>query len=88
MKFLISVTYSITTPESIKLGDFEETGYEIKNEIYTLSELIHLIQCEGFYRNKGTNWFTTDSHTVCYREDRQEEKHLHIELITNKKPKT
>ena len=78
LKFLVSVTYSECTPESV---DFSDTGFISKDEVFTLEELKHLIKSEGYYREGRTPWLTTGFHTICYRTATSREENLHIELI-------
>lgn len=48
MKYTVSVTYEVTTPESAEAGDVEETGFERENEILDQEELKRLIGNYGF----------------------------------------
>lgn len=89
MKFLVSKTYAIVTPESASEGDFAETGFEFKDQEYSLSDLKHLIKSEGFFRerNRGgkkscpcSTWLESDP-----EEDHSDGSaityNLHVELI-------
>jgi hypothetical protein len=80
MKFLVSRTYSETTPESATEGDFSDTGYVHEAEEYTLRELIDLIKRDGFYREGGTRWLTNGWSTECYRTGTEREENLHIKM--------
>jgi len=57
MKFNVSITYGVVTSASAIDGDFAETGFEIEDQEYTLSELKHLIKSGGYCRerNRGGN---------------------------------
>lgn len=46
--FLVSETYSIVSPASAEVGDFEEIGIKFKEEEMSLEELVDYIERNGF----------------------------------------
>lgn len=90
LKFLVSKTYSETTPESVEHGDFSDTGFVFCDEVYTLSELKCLIKSEGFSRERNTggkksspcsSWLSTGFETKCYKTGTDIEYNLHAKII-------
>jgi len=45
---MVSEHYSIVTPESAEVGDYDETGTLDEGSRYTMRELVHYIKREGF----------------------------------------
>jgi hypothetical protein len=71
MKF--NVTYEIVTPESAENGDFEETGFELKDA--TLREAVGIVgrrSCEDSGR-----WFTQADGSTDYRTGANTRYSLH-----------
>lgn len=77
MPIIISVTYSIMTPESAELGDYAELGFEFENVEYSFKELVDYIKSEGFIYPDTSHgipcWLSTDAiHDRAYYEKGEE----------------
>ena len=82
--FIVGVTYDDVTPESAEVGDFEESGWERETQVYTLSEVLRLIEeyyvSENFQENSNSqSLYTSDSTTIDYSEGRERTYGVHIE---------
>ncbi len=86
--FLVGITYSDSTPESAKHGDYDDTGWELETRAMSLTEVWDLLDREiGYFCNFQPNQneqslYQVDSHTVCYREGRERQLCLHVEGTT------
>lgn len=80
MEFLVSKTYSQTTPESVEFGDFSDSGFVWKEVPYTFRELVELLDSrewdfDGSSISSGWN-------TICYQTGTEEEEQLHVKCPT------
>lgn len=78
MKFLVSKTYNIITPESVENGDFAESGFEYKNLEMDLRSLIDEIKDGGFTENAG-RWLSTPDPERDFQTGEEIYYNLHIE---------
>lgn len=46
-KFEIAITYQTVTPESVEIGDFDSTGYQIETETGTLEDILDYVKSYG-----------------------------------------
>lgn len=80
MEFLVSKTYSQTTPESIEFGDFSDSGLVWEDVPYTFRELVELLDSREWYFDEGVisnGWNTIDYATLT-----EEEERLHVKCPT------
>ena len=86
---IVSITYDVITPESAEHGDFEESGFDTKDETMTLAELIQTIKQSGFYipseGGKAPRWISTDP-DINYRSGDETIRSLHIGQVFGKQP--
>ena len=80
MEFLVSKTYSQTTPESAEDGDFSDSGFVWEDVPYTFRELVELLDSREWTYEHGiiTNyWNIIDFSTMT-----EEEEQLHVQCPT------
>ena len=83
MIFLVSETYQQITPESCEQGDFSDSGFNFKDQEYTLRELIEYIKRTGYNlrsKNDYTNWLSTKYSNIDLYDGTEESLSLHIKL--------
>jgi hypothetical protein len=79
--FTYSITYQIVSPESAENGDFEETGFKVKDENGTLAEIAEICEKEGISEIEGAAWlYSIDpEHNIDFFEKGHEKTYsLHI----------
>lgn len=80
MKFLVSMTYSRTTPESVEIGDFSDTGFIWEDVPHTFRELVELLGSSEWFYEYGVisnGWDAVDYLTSMEQEDQ-----LHVKCPT------
>jgi len=78
MKFKVSKTYQVITPESAEIGDHADQGFEYENNEFTLRELLKEIENGGFVENSG-RWLSTVDPERDYQTGEETFYNLHIE---------
>ncbi len=80
---LLSKTYQTTTPESVENGDFAETGFIFENEEYSFTDLINLINNDGYchtsdYPANSHSWISTEDEVENYATGENIQYSLHF----------
>lgn len=78
---LINRTFAETTPESVEIGDFSNTGFVIENEQVTFRELVKLMEEHYLPSSSLINehtWFSTEFYTTNYRTGAEREESIHF----------
>ena len=84
----ISKTFETSTPESLEMGDFEETGFIFKDEEYSFLELI--AEMENYIHTSSVpmdsnGWISTEHEIEDYSTDETISYSLHFNDTENKR---
>ncbi len=87
-KFEVSITYSTTTPESVEVGDFEDTGFEVEPEPATLEDIRNYAEQYGIGPRESpdyTDWWDSGWSVQSYRTGEEIQYALHVTRLGAKR---
>lgn len=63
--YLVSKTYSVVSPESLEIGEAEETGFDYQDSYYdSIAEVVHALQQEGATGGEWSSSHYSPGHAI------------------------